>query len=305
MEAVRITKRLKQYMDNNLGQIAEVHSVFHGAFNFVDSKGELIGVTSFDKDISPMSMIVNKHSFDLDRIIQGNLIQFSRDSVNFLNLPLCISVRNPEVVDLELEKVGGVNWFNLHKKLALMKRIIIEEGSMDGIGELIKYFEFQETVTCTMRHDDEVNVYCKFIHERLVELLNGILEYDEGRVMDVLPKIIGFGPGLTPSTDDFMEGILMVLKTVRHENKKFMISDWQGLYEGKTTKISENMIKNAAKGYFAESYKELNYALFKDDVMNIEAHVKRVIQKGSSSGSDFILGLYFMLNIIYMRWKRI
>jgi hypothetical protein len=304
VEAVRITKRFKQYIDNHLGDIAEIHSVFDGAINFIDSRGELIGVLSCDKDISPMSMIANKYSFDLDKVIQGNLIQFSKDSINFLDSPLYISMRYPEIVDLELEKMGEFNWFLLQKKLGLMKKTLIEEGSMDGIGELIKYYKFQEAVTCTMGYNDEVNEYCDFINERLVELLNGILDQDEERVRDILPRIIGFGPGLTPSTDDFMVGILMILKVTNHENKEFMISDWQGLYEGKTTKISENMIKNAVKGYVAESYKELNDVLYNDDILDIEAYVKRVIQKGSSSGSDFILGVYCMLNILYMRWKR-
>jgi hypothetical protein len=304
MEALRITNRLKRYFDTHLGTSVYVHSVFSGAFNLVDSDGVLIGVLSCSKDLSPMSMVVNKCYFDVDKIIQGHLIKLSEGSIKFIDSPLTISIKNPEIVDLSLQQKGHVDWLLVHGKLNIMRDVIIESGSMDGITELIKYISFKDTISCVRDQRDVVNEYSEFIQERLMEMLNDILNEDLTGIENMIPKIVGFGPGLTPATDDFLTGILIAQQYLKNENMLLEISEWMKYFEGKTTKISENMISNATEGYVAESYKRLIEALYKEDAEDISLQVEKVIQTGSSSGSDFLFGVYCMAHIQAMRyWK--
>lgn len=302
MEALRITNRLKRYFDTHIGTKIYVHSVFRGAFNLVDADGELIGVISCRKDLSPMSMVVNKFYFDVDKIIQGHLIHISEDSIKFINSSLTISIKNPEIVELLVHRKGFIDWRFVSDKLDVMRDMIVETGSMDGIAELIKCVRFQEVITCVRDRHDVGNEYGEFIQERLVEMLNGILNQDLEKVEKLLPRIIGFGPGLTPSTDDFLTGILIAQQYLENENMLSKISDWRKYFEGKTTKISENMITNASEGYVHENYKFLIEALYRADDDDIRDQVERVIQTGSSSGSDFIFGVYCMAHIQNMRF---
>ncbi len=305
MEAIKITDRLRDYMNSHNKQIGQIHSVFNGAFNIIDSEGNLIGILSNEKDLSPLSMVVNTNSFNQKAIVQGNLIEFTKGEIHFQHTKVKINISNAEVIDLTLKYKPFEHNSHLFEKLELLKSLILEKGALTGIGELVKYLDVSSEVSFNDIQSHELNEYCNFIQDRLLELMNSIMEDDIHRFNSAIQKIVGFGPGLTPSTDDFLTGIIIIINYLCPVESKDLLLNINELCAGKTTKISEEMIKHATRGYVPESYKNLIQALFDNDKDDITEVVEKVIQIGSSSGTDFLFGVYCMALINSEKVRRL
>jgi hypothetical protein len=304
MEAVRITNRLLDYIHSHKGQIGHIHSVFEGAFNIIDTKGRIIGILSSEKDLSPLSMIVNCQSFSHKSIEQGHLCEFTDSGIHFQNSKLKINTSNPEVVNLSLASLQNNPQTISLRKLSDLKEFIIRSGSLAGIAELIKYIEIKETARYINLNSTDINEYSDFIKERVLELINNLIDENMELFKSMIPKTVGFGPGLTPSTDDFLTGIIVVMNVDNSMNLDGLLEDINSLCAGKTTKISEEMICHATCGYVAESYKDFIEVLLDKNKDDIAETVNKVIQIGSSSGTDFLFGVYCMAMINLEKLRR-
>ena len=181
----------------------------------------------------------------------------------------------------------------------VMKKLIIDCGSDAGISGLIRYIDFGKSITCR-EEDDGLNDYSIFIRERLIELLQSTMTFEMNIFLSHVKKIVGFGPGLTPSSDDFLSGMIIVM----HCMKLLGAQDIHKIYEicvGKTTTISEEMIHYTTLGYVSNNSKILIESLFDDDEEMIENEIINVMQIGSTSGTDFLFGVYCMASLILER----
>jgi len=305
MEAVRITDRLLDYINSHKGETGQIHSVFDGSFNIIDAEGCLIGILSADKDLSPLSMIVNCQSFNHKSIVQGHLCEFTDGAIHFQNTKLKINTSKPEVVNLSLKHIDNNHISIRTEKLEDLKKFIINEGSLAGIAELIKYIEIKETASFINLKSADINEYSDFIKERLLELINNIIDENLELFKSAIQKTVGFGPGLTPSTDDFLTGIIIMMNSLNQTGLGSMLDGINILCAGKTTKISEEMIKHATKGYVPESYKYFIEVLLDNNKEDIAEAVGKVIKIGSSSGTDFLFGVYCMALINSEKLRRL
>lgn len=305
MEAVRITDRLLDYINSHKGKIGQIHSVFDGAFNIIDTEGQLIGILSAGKDLSPFSMIVNCQSFNHKSIVQGHLCEFNDGAIHFQNSKLKINISNPEAVNLSLNTIQNNRHTIKTAKLNDLKDCITRKGSLAGIAELIKYIEIKEVASYINLKSAEINEYSDFIKERLLELINNILNENLELFKSAVQKTVGFGPGLTPSTDDFLTGIIIMMNSFDQTVFGGMLDGINTLCAGKTTKISEEMIRHATMGYVPESYKYFIEVLFDNNKDDIAEAVNKVMQIGSSSGTDFLFGVYCMAMINSEKLRRL
>ncbi|MCG8549598.1 MAG: DUF2877 domain-containing protein, partial [Desulfobacterales bacterium] len=104
----------------------------------------------------------------------------------------------------------------------------------------------------------------------------------------------------SPSSDDFLSGMIIVM----HCMKLLEAEDIHKIYEicvGKTTTISEEMIHYTTLGYVSNNSKILIESLFDDDEEMIENEIINVMQIGSTSGTDFLFGVYCMASLILER----
>lgn len=104
-------------------------------------------------------------------------------------------------------------------------------------------------------------------------------------------RLVGLGPGLTPSGDDFLVGVatacalrgarerLSVLAAVVEENAH------------RTNRISYATMAHAVRGRVRESIVALAHALVEGDVGLIRARAQWVIGIGATSGTDIVAGM--------------
>lgn len=101
-------------------------------------------------------------------------------------------------------------------------------------------------------------------------------------------NIIGRGLGLTPSGDDVLIGIILILNILNEKDKLNKIINVADLT--RTNKISKKFLEFAFKGYFSDSILKL---LKEKD---IEKTIEEILKTGHTSGADTLLGIYYAIN---------
>jgi hypothetical protein len=297
MEAVKISTSLYKYLEQQGDLTGKIHSCFDNAFNIIDQNDVLIGVLSHNKELSPFSLKVNKESLNQLGIQQGQEIQIKDKAIYFRGRKLKIALSEYDLVDLRLDKHTRCLIDN--DKLNLLKSIISTQGSNAGIAPLINLLSIDSGIEYS-QSDYILNDYCEFIQERLLELLKGLDTGVSDDSYHLMLKIIGFGPGLTPSADDFLSGVLSVIHVCDLDSYhlRTMIKE---LIKNKTTKISEDMIHHTLDGLVSESYQRFIEVLFDETKKDITKEAMDVIRIGSTSGTDYLFGVYCMTSLISVK----
>lgn len=137
---------------------------------------------------------------------------------------------------------------------------------------------------------------------RVLEDIRRTLIEDDGEGLEkALAKIVGFGPGLTPSGDDLVVGISLA--------RSILGRPWQSegnIWESgvrrnldKTSDLSAFFIKQALEGSAHEIVERALACLLIGEPCETKDAVDRLLSVGATSGCDIGLGMYIALN-----WQR-
>ena len=128
--------------------------------------------------------------------------------------------------------------------------------------------------------------------QRLMAFFYALRSGRQESLTDALGKLLGLGPGLTPSTDDWVVGFLYAVRPYinPHLLNKICQAVCQSMVSA-TNRISAAYLECACEGGSFEIMEELLSA------GNTEA-AERLLFIGSSSGSDMLTGLLFAIKYI-------
>ena len=121
--------------------------------------------------------------------------------------------------------------------------------------------------------------------------------YNEGFLYVLVGKaytaeqMAGCGPGLTPSSDDFLCGY--VASWPDEKPWKGFLKEITNAAALKTNDISGSLLKHAGEKMFSEDILQLLKGFESCDPALIRTALKRVSSFGSSSGCDFLTGMYY------------
>jgi hypothetical protein len=115
-------------------------------------------------------------------------------------------------------------------------------------------------------------------------------------------KLVGLGPGLTPSGDDFLVGFMAGLWTTSADHPRRMgFTDHLGLevsrFAKRTTDISRAFLLDAARGQASEPLTALATAIRDGIGVNVSGVAKMALGVGSASGADGVAGLLAGLSV--------
>ncbi len=132
----------------------------------------------------------------------------------------------------------------------------------------------------------------------LTKIARACLEQDMDRLVCLGEDLVGLGPGLTPSGDDFIGGLLFAAHHLQRVYPRQFCWN-QGIVEKlldrartSTHRISYAILNDLAYGHGPEPLHELVISLLtveREDV--IADHIQRLITIGHSSGWDMLAGL--------------
>jgi len=131
------------------------------------------------------------------------------------------------------------------------------------------------------------------------------LKNSQELISSAIFNLIGIGPGLTPTGDDFITGFLSVVASCSENiySKKFLI---KSIYENinRTNYISGNMLSNSTKEIFHEYIQELIYAMGCETPERVIICTKKLISIGATSGSDIATGIYIGFKNVLEYFKK-
>lgn len=110
--------------------------------------------------------------------------------------------------------------------------------------------------------------------------------------------LVGAGPGLTPSGDDVLCGVLLGLRLAGRLDAVASLGDVVRRQLGATTSLSAALLTEAADGYAVPQVVRLTAALARDDDRGAVAAAGEVAAVGHSSGRDLLAGLVSALGLV-------
>ncbi|MEW6222800.1 MAG: DUF2877 domain-containing protein [Candidatus Hadarchaeota archaeon] len=273
---------------------AEVHSVFDRTFNIL-VRDELVGVVRGDispshidlvTDISPsetMGALGVKSGMKVQVaagwVVVGGVLSISLKEAKLWQPPT--SVENPlalELVEQNLEKA---------------KKVAIGWAGTEGISQLLKHLD--EVIEGGVISAD-LNAISKTALPHISKMVESTRKGDISGVKTSAKGIIGLGPGLTPSGDDFLSGFVSALWWFsRSFGKGIVVADEINasiFYEAKKTNLlSRQLLQHAVHGEVNERVGKLLLAILSGAQSEIGPLVEQVAKIGETSGVDMMVGL--------------
>ena len=120
---------------------------------------------------------------------------------------------------------------------------------------------------------------------------------DEGALAAAARRVIGRGPGLTPSGDDVLVGLLTALG-MRQIGLRERLARALAPALPTTTSLSRHLIEEAALGLPGRALHELGTALLSG--VNLAAASERALAIGATSGADAAVGLIAGCRHVYV-----
>ena len=114
-------------------------------------------------------------------------------------------------------------------------------------------------------------------------------------------ELIGLGSGLTPAGDDFLVGVLAVLRWLSHTEWEARLAKEIACSLDRTTLISGAFLERALDGEFSQPVLALFEAMETGSETALAPAVSRLCSVGHTSGSDLLGGVLWVLNQITNR----
>lgn len=143
------------------------------------------------------------------------------------------------------------------------------------------------------RHDPRILAVAR---PAVADLVPALESGDRTAAAAIASRLIGLGPGLTPSGDDVLVGIEAGLHALAHSSAGFLGLAMDDL-EARTTAVAATLLRHAAAGEFAERLHSLVAALLGWDDDAIPAQIERAAAWGASSGTDCLVGVLIGLDV--------
>ncbi|MFF2754847.1 DUF2877 domain-containing protein [Psychrobacillus sp. NPDC058041] len=261
-----------------------VHSTFKRTVNIQCLEdGELYTIACNEIDNGPNTLIVDLAVFEDINVL---------DKVHSVNN--IISIGNKMSITIDKAKkwesilpTYHANTGVLKNNIKIMKQYIDIHGKSGGIkSNTVNESPFEQEMS-------------KMLQERKGLLVN---ELSNKRLHEAIPhavSLLGLGPGLTPSGDDFLVGLFtsFQLKNSPFANYQWFFEEIERVAKTATNEISYIAIKKASVGKIRESIIVLVNALFEENEEQLILSLKKVLNIGSSSGTDIALGILTGLEI--------
>lgn len=274
-----------------------VHSVFKNVINLKVNE-LMVTIVNSTVNIGPATAKLDGVVNFLDLGILRNMVFEKYDNQIFFQNNIFMIEYNPIEIwdtqpDYDFVKATAEEVIT---KIHKLENFMFIQGDSASISPII--MELKSKFDCLASVKEYSNVFennqMKFIVTPIKNLLKAI-EKDNWKEVDQLTQLsIGFGPGLTPSSDDFILGLMTGLLYTRdnhHEaierNRHFVSA-----IDNKTTDISYEALMHASKGKVNQVIKKLVISILSDkssDEMIVNAI--GLIKIGKTSGTDILAGI--------------
>lgn len=274
---------------------ARVHGVFRTSFNVLLESGFL--VTFLDQPRrGPANIVVPGLDALLGCLEPGQLARLSLSAVVLPEPALCLDLSSAQLwrgTWLPAEK--GIDAEGCRTRIDTASQIAEEHGDMLGhLGSTSnqnpKKAALPETQSPMRRQ----------VRAQLQTAMQGLcmaaLAEDVDLALACAQQMIGLGPGLTPSGDDVLSGVLLTLHLAGRAAGS--CTEWlqrvsvgiSAMAPGRTSLVSSTQLHLAARGEADEVTGRAITAILWGEP-DLSASVEALLEVGSTSGSDILVGI--------------
>jgi hypothetical protein len=256
-----------------------VHSLFDRVANIEDSAGDLFTLAGRGLDNAPATIVVDLESFEAvglavdDRVIaSGRTLKLGRAIE--IRLAACAAW------DARLPAYPR-NCAQLPARLCEARTVLECHGRGGGmVARREVQGEFARAIETALA-------------QRSSRLLEALARADFASACAHAASMIGLGPGLTPSGDDFLLGLFAVLNIPDSPCNGWLGGGAEVVARAgqATNAISLAALTHAARGHVRESVLDLIECLLLGPTDDVAASMRRVLAIGSTSGADIACGL--------------
>lgn len=124
-----------------------------------------------------------------------------------------------------------------------------------------------------------------------IRLVQGLAEDDLGGAASASTALAGMGPGLTPSGDDFLIGVMFgVQSALPGARAKALSRVMCRASAGRTNRISQAWLSAAAEGEAVQAWHDLVDSIQRRDDVKVDRASQSLIELGHTSGADALAG---------------
>ncbi len=287
-QVVEISSGLRDLLDRESLLELTVHSVFNKAANLLSAEQDLVTLASADRHLMPMGLLLVPGLQGLD--LRGGQRILYKEGLFYLPGGI-VDTRQARVRRTALPTPLWQISRTAVRSLSWIKQVLMEEDR-GGIASLAAFLDGNDPA----QGKGPLNLYGAFI---LNDLRLFLQAYGEGKLDlagELAGRLVGFGPGLTPSCDDFLKGVCLSLYYdinfgPGHPQAAGFFEKIKVLAKDKTTLVSHHMLIQATAGHAGTLDLELLKALARDDLEALKPLARNLLCFGASSGADFLLGL--------------
>ncbi len=310
MKAKKTCKRLNEAIREKKYIYGFIHSVYKRAFNIMTSEYKLISIISCKHAMAPCSILLERdEDFILLGIEQGMRVIIFEELIDIPQVSLTIDLMEAQIWDptpkLTVDK-AKIN--EVKEKIPIVEKYIYEFGRFEGIAPLVLRVNILKSGEEFVHSQANYNKYCKFIEKKFLRLIEHLQEAKLKEAAKIAKKIMGFGPGLTPSVDDVIVGIILsfiyFMNYIGEDQLEVELLSEEVLkaVKNETTAVSFKMLTFAAKGETNEDIRQLLVDIFSNNEKEkLVKSIEKVIAFGASSGTDILCGIYLGCSIMINR----
>lgn len=308
MQANYVSRDLMYKLEQ--GRLTEgyISSVFSTLFTVITQENELIYFLNNKKYMAPMSVVLEDlGSFQDLNLTPDTRVIFEDEKIIIDSYDIEIDLEITELWNPDIELLSNQTSEDLiENNLMIVEEGVYKHGKYEGFAPLIfnigQYIEELKPLSNFNIHN---NLYSSFISEKVIEFVFEIVNDDMDNIGKTTAEFLGFGPGITPSSDDFLCGFMISLiycgtyyKLDLEKIYKFneiLLSEMELDRE----EMSHDLLVHYSKGKCQNMVKNLiNSILFETDKEELCQSIRETISFGDISGTDIVCGIYFGARLI-------
>jgi len=294
--------------------ILESNHVFEHAMYIDCGKEGLIKVIKDRDFVSPTSIVLNgmkNSSFKLLDIQSRAELLLNDDEITSEDSGFSLHIGNASIWhspeppnESELLSLEEINL-----NLRIFKDIIYTSPSREGLVPLLENVEKHGPLEVFVK--EQKPTMSEKARPHIDALMWGIFSGDFETIKRNVEPILGLGPGLTPSCDDFLAGLLLSLNTAgtslfRNEPDTVNFFDKVSieistLAKEKTTVYSQSFLNEAALGEGPKAALDLIFSIITESPEQVVKFSKKLISVGATSGADISIGIYYGIRFLTSR----
>ncbi len=283
-----------------------VQSVFPRAANLLFG-GRLLTLLARETPCTPNGLVLPLHSRQgpLADLQTGMAVIIERGTIHVPTSSLRLSTQNSRPWDPHPHLApASCTPERLERNVARLATLVAAKAPNGGLAALIHLPGSQAPdqaraypLSSDAPASAEASLLLHTARPATERLLEGIIRQHMPSAHQGASALIGLGPGLTPSGDDIVIGLMaatILLSTalgIPGEFYQRLNTELLALARNRTNKLSITWMEYARQGEVAEHLGRLFQTLVSDDSQRLEAAAQEVLDSGATSGGDLLTGV--------------